>query len=508
VSAPACLHVPPGVLGSYVDEVGEVMEMAGRPLDPHQLLAVEALTSYTRGGKWPTFVAGVEGPRQTVGKTGGILLPIALTLCLTFVADERTWTAHRLDTTSKTFTDARKLLGVNDPDRVKWHGPLAARVRNVGLENGNEHIEFVNGSVLWFKARSGRAGRGLSGHDVFADELLYADDAQFEALLPTLATRSAQGSPRLWTGSSSALATSSFLRRLRARAVAADPGVVYVGWWARGSWKEPTCKHGIRCMHVAGSDGCALDDPARRHEANPGLEVRTSMAFLDEMRGLLTPIGFGREFLGWEEVGEDEEETIPVAAWNARKDETSRIVGRRVVSVDIAPDRRTTAIAGAGLRADGAVHAALTAYRPGTGWAVGRLLELIDRHEIAGIVVDGGSPAAALLPDLKNAGLTVRSSTEPDGLLIVMGAREVGQAYGGLYDGIAGDAPHIWHRGDPLLTTALNNAVPRSIGDGGKAFGRRSSTGDICPIVAVAQAVWGLSTLPPEPDYPLEDSVY
>jgi hypothetical protein len=494
--APACLWVPPGVLGSYRDEVAGLMDLAGRPLDPHQLLAVEALTSYTTGGKWPTFVAGVEGPRQTVGKTGGILLPIALFLCLAFpeIADERTWTAHRLDTTSKTFRDARQLLGVDDPDRSRWRGELSERVANVGLENGNEHIEFVNGSVLWFKARSVRAGRGLSGHDVFADELLFATDEEFGALLPTMATRSAQGMPRLWTASSSAKAASSFLRRLRGRAVAGDPGVVYAGWWARGSWDRPGCERELMCSHAPGTPGCALDDPVLRHEANPGLGVRTSAAFLEEMRGTLSPLEFGREFLGWQET-DSTEETIPLDLWGELADPASAVAGgcAPVFAVDVAPDRSMSAVAVAGRREDDLQHVGLVAHQRGDSWLVDRVCELNERHRPVAIVLDGASPASALLPELLNRGLEVWSQAKPWGVLVVTSASEMGQACGGLQSAVKRPYSPLRHRGDPIVRTALESAVRRDIGDGGWGWTRRRTEADITPLVALTLAHWGWS---------------
>lgn len=478
-SPPACLHVPPGIRGTYRDDVGELMELAGRPLDPHQLVAVEALTSYVRGGKWPTFTAGVEGPRQTVGKTGGIMLPIALFLCLTFpeLADERTWTAHRLDTTSKTFRDARQLLGV-DGDREFWSGPLSSRVRNVGLENGNEHVEFVNGSILWFKARSSRAGRGLSGHDVFADELLFADDEQFGAVLPTMATRSAQGQPRLWTASSSAKAASVFLRRLRGQAVKHDPTVTYVGWWARGSWDDPGCAT-EGCTHIYGAvQGCALDDPGRRWEANPGLGARTSPAFLGEMRSKLSPLEFGREFLGWQEAGEDEAGTkIAPDAWTACADRSSSIVGAPVLTLDVALDRSWSCIAAAGYAADGRVHVEVTAYRPGTGWVVAELARQAGEHGALAVALDPKGPAGSLVPELEREGVTVT----------LLGLADQVAACGGLVDAVKGRT--VVHLDDPVLLGALASSVPREVGDGW-AWGRRKSAGDICPLVAGTEAYW------------------
>jgi hypothetical protein len=127
---------------------------------------------------------------------------------------------------------------------------------------------------------------------------------------------------------------------------------------------------------------------------------------------------------------------------------------------------------------------------------VPRLVELRDRHDPLSVVLDGASPAAALLPDLVAAGFTVRSESNPHGLLVVMGARDMGQACGVLHDAVAGDEAWVWHRGDPILTTALGGAARRDVGDGAWAWARKRSDADICPLVAVTEAVWGLSTAP------------
>jgi len=51
---------------------------------------------------------------------------------------------------------------------------------------------------------------------------------------------------------------------------------------------------------------------------------------------------------------------------------------------------------------------------------------------------------------------------------------------------------------------ALLGAVKRDLGDGGWAFGRRKSheqqQADITPLVAVTNALWGLSMTQPEYD--------
>ena len=49
---------------------------------------------------------------------------------------------------------------------------------------------------------------------------------------------------------------------------------------------------------------------------------------------------------------------------------------------------------------------------------------------------------------------------------------------------------------DPIVTTALEGAQRRDIGDGGWGWDRKRSDVDICPLVAVTEAVWGLSMIP------------
>jgi hypothetical protein len=222
--------------------------------------------------------------------------------------------------------------------------------------------------------------------------------------------------------------------------------------------------------------------------------VRVPLDFIGKERRALSAAAFARERLGvWDEPSEGQV-TIPVRDWVARIDPTSTIVGRRVLAFDVAPDRRSAAVGGAGPRADGAMHVALVEHAPGVAWVVPRVLELVKRHDPVCVVLDGASPAASLLPELLRGGLVVRSDANPAGVLVVMGARDMGAACGGLFDGIVGDGALIWHRGDRILTDALAGAARRDVGDGAWAFARKRSDVDISPLIAVAAAAWGLVT--------------
>jgi phage terminase large subunit-like protein len=63
----------------------------------------------------------------------------------------------------------------------------------------------------------------------------------------------------------------------------------------------------------------------------------------------------------------------------------------------------------------------------------------------------------------------------------------------------------LTHSDDPLFTAALAGAVKRDVGEGLWAWGRRKSTTDISPLVAVTGALW---TLELHGAYDLLESVY
>ena len=96
-------------------------------------------------------------------------------------------------------------------------------------------------------------------------------------------------------------------------------------------------------------------------------------------------------------------------------------------------------------------------------------------------MVDEASHEGAVIKDLEAAGVPV----------IKIGTRGVAQAYAEFIED-ATDSKTLRHRGQADLDDALAIAVTRDVGDGGKAWGRRKSAGDISPVVAVTNAAWGL----------------
>ena len=144
------------------------------------------------------------------------------------------------------------------------------------------------------------------------------------------------------------------------------------------------------------------------------------------------------------------------------------------------------AVAGAGLRRDGAAHIEVVTHLPGTEWLRDRLRSLWADHGVP-IWVELSSPAAALIGPLEAFGVDVK--TLPRG----------GGAAALLADAITAGSVH--HLGQSSLTAALVGARRKVIGETW-VWSRASSTADISPLVAASLAHYGAMVEPPAPPRP------
>ena len=467
---PAHLWVPDGVRGNYGDEVADVAELVGRPLDASQRIAVDALTSYGTGGRWLALEGVVKKPRQN-GKTGGIITPIVLADLFLWPADRIAWTAHLFKTCREAFADHKLLIdGVPEFRR---------RVRKISEANGEESIELTSGARLDYLARSKGGGRGLGGKRVVFDEALFGTMEQSGAMLPILAARD---DPQVTYGSSACKTESGLLRALTRRGRAGnDPSLIFVEWCAPGGWAEPECADGVTCTHVYGAAvGCALDREDYWRASNSAMATRRiGVAFMRSMRRTLSPLEFGREFLGWDEAGEDEaDRPISLEAWTATATTAPPSGEPTTFFVDIEPGMRSAAIAVSTTGPGRDLHVEIDRAMPGTDWVVSRMAELRRRYPAAMFGGDATGAIGTLLPDLERAGFDLQLLTGPD----------MGRACGHIQSLVRDEA--ITHLDEPVVTVALAGAVKRPVGDGLWAWGRRRSTVNICPLVAMTGAAW------------------
>lgn len=130
---------------------------------------------YGKDGKYVATVGGVglSIPRQ-VGKTYFVMATLVI-MCILFPGLQVVWTSHHLRTTTKTLTTVK---GMSRRKKIAPH------VRTVRTANGEGQVEFVNGSIIMFGARSQGFGRGFDEIDVEVfDEAQILDTKALEDMI-------------------------------------------------------------------------------------------------------------------------------------------------------------------------------------------------------------------------------------------------------------------------------------------------------------------------------------
>lgn len=189
---------------------------------------------------------------------------------------------------------------------------------------------------------------------------------------------------------------------------------------------------------------------------------------------------FAVERLGvgdWPDPDGDAQAAIDPKVWAALTDVQSEPAGPVWFAFDVSPDRSWAAIGVAGKRPDGVGHIEIVDHKPGVGWVVPRLLDLVAKHENGGVVCDASGPAFSLVPALERAGV------EP----LCVSAKDHSQACGLLQD--EANNGSFRHLGQSDLASAVRGAAKRPLGDA-YAWARRTSAVDITPLVAVTLAFW------------------
>ena len=456
---PSVLWVPESA-SSAGREVIDLARAAGLTLDPWQELVLMGAMGERPDGRWQAVEVGVEVSRQN-GK-GGILEARELAGLYIFGERLQIHSAHQFDTSLEAF---RRLLFL-----IEEHDDFSRRVKRVSKSHGEEGIELTNGQRVRFRTRTKGGGRGFSGDVVYLDEAMDIPLTAHGALMPTL---SARPNPQVWYLGSAVDQDvhehGLVFANVRRRGIeGGDPELAFFGWEAAASMDEAED---------------LLDDRQAWADANPALGIRITEEFVALERRSMAPRTFMVERLGvgdWPRTGEEDEEgTLTIEMWERVEDEHSQVLDPVRLAVDVRPDRSRSAIAAAGYRQDGRRHVEVIEHKSGTNWVAARCKELQDRHRAGAVIYDQRSPAAALLPQFVEHGVKVAP----------VGPSEMAQGCGMLFDDVSDDA--LRHTGQPMLASAVRGAARRPLGDSW-AWSRKTSTADICPLVAVTLARWAL----------------
>ena len=372
--------------------------------------------------------------------------------------------------------------------RSKKIRPLIRRIYE-GM--GNEYVAFRNGSLIRLLSTSTSSGQSKTLHQAVLDEIWHdADWRREQGLRPAMLT---VADAQLLSCSTAGTAASVVLnRKVEAgrKAVAADTGrgIAYIEYSAPDGWDPDDEGSYFGFMPaLCPAPPCRCGDGKWRHTVT--LDVIRSE------RASMEPAEFARAYGNVpDKSGEGNRSPFDVALWAQRADPKSRVAGRVALGFQVRPDLSAAAIAIGGRRLDGLGHGELVDHRPGTGWLVGRLVELAARWDPCVTVLNASGQSVAVLKDLAERGFDpVPPGSQPapgERRLWVLGAREYAQACGALVKDVADGG---WrHLGQAPVDAAVEGVRTRPLEDA-YAWSARNSVADICPLEAVTVARHGFA---------------
>ena len=440
--------IPTAAYADLGDDAVALCEAVGLVLDPWQEHVVRGMLGERLDGKFSASQVGVVVPRQQ-GK--GVILE-ARALAGMFLLEEPyiIWTAHELKTAQAAFLRLRGWID-GSPD-------LSKRVRTMYTGNTENSIILNDGRALRFLARTQGSGRGLTASTLILDEAYALKQAELAALMPTLAT--AENPQTIYT-SSAGMPNSEVLADLRERGMdKKSRGLAYFEWSAE--------------------DDADPDDLDALATANPGLGTRLSLDHVGTERAAMDEETFKRERLGiWARIGGDS--VIPARAWADGLDAGSPGGERIAFAVDVTPARDMATIAAVSELGDGRWHVQVVDRRVGTSWVPSAVRTLAEKWRPVAVVVDEGSGAGALVPELRREG--VRTTA--------LNMRQYGLACAALFDAIC--QGRVVHPGQADLNAAVDAAQKKDMGDSLWKWNRKTVVEDISPLVAVTHAWHGLA---------------
>jgi len=473
------------------DQVAGMCADVGYGPDAEQRLLLDGIFARSAAHKSVAFATAILAARQNL-KTG-VEKQAGLGWLFLFHVDPIVWTAHEWDTVEEAYRDLAEII-FGSP----W---MSRQILTYSSAKRDMYFTTRRGGRMIFKTRTPGGGRGLTGEKIILDEGWKLRDVHLGTLLPTMSARSITGDPQIIYGSSAAHEDSEVLHPLieRGRAAAENPRaaalerrLLYAEWCAPDP--AEACRKGERCDHSVGTPGCGCDDPEMLRQANPALDRRISLEFIQSAERPNMPAHeFGRERLGWHDKPLGGGAVIPLVEWAAGLDAKSEPSGPFALAVVYTWDKKRAAIGLAGKRRDGAWHVEVADFLDTTA-LVPRVKAIISRASrrgklCVGVAVDKLAHEAACIPALTKARLEVTA----------MSTSDVAAAFTGFYEAVTGSR-NLYHRGQDDLTLALVGASSRTVGDAGEAWGRRASGVEIAPLVAVTAARWLYEIKAPDQD--------
>jgi hypothetical protein len=430
----------------------------GLGFDWWQAQAGTVILGYGPDGRYRSTVGGVgmSIPRQ-VGKTYFVLALLVI-MCILFPGLQVVWTAHHLRTSTKTFTSLR---GICRRKKVAPH------VKAMRAANGEQQVEFHNGSTIMFGARSQGFGRGFDEIDVEVfDEAQILDTKALEDMIAaTNQARHQYGALLFFMGTPPRPSDPSEAFRLRR-------DEAWAGEAEDAIWLE-----------IGADPESDVNDEDQWAVMNPSYPLRTPRESMLRLRkNLKDDDSWNREGRGvWDP--KNTSRVIDEQSWAAVADPASMAIDRLTLAIDVAPDRSVASVSLAGLRPDGIWHVELDEHRSGADWAIGWVKQRAALVKLHAVVVDELAGLAE-----KRHGRHYLKGTDVAVTLASSEGRDMAIACAGYFDAVMGAT--VRHTDQPQMNVSLSQAGKRPVGSGW-AWNKKTPDSDITPVASQTLALWG-----------------
>lgn len=407
---------------------------------------------YDEHGKYVATVGGIglSIPRQ-VGKTY-FVLALLIILCILFPGFQVVWTSHHLRTTNKTLTTARGMAR-----RKK----IAPHVRAVRTSHGEGQVEFVNGSMIMFGARSQGFGRGFDEIDVEVfDEAQILDTKALEDMIAaTNQARHEHGALLFFMGTPPRPTDPSEAFKVR-RQKALDGRAKNAIW-----------------LEIGADPDSAADDRVQWPLMNPSFPKRTPAESVERLReNLADDDSWNREGRGiWDPLDPNSGAFPPVVWYRQKLDDVGRL-SEPVAAVDaVVGLKQSAALVICGVT-DGqqVVHVARHEPESSQGF-VDEVVKILKPRGIRSVALDMYGENQNLVPLFEAAGFTVHQLNQGD----------MRNACTGFSDALINR--NVWHRNQAPLNRAVTGSGARKT-DAGLVYSQLKSTTDQTPLRAAAVA--------------------
>ena len=358
--------------------------------------------------------------------------------------------AQTIAYTAQTGFDARRKL-MDDQVPALQNSTLAPAVRRIYTANGNESIIFKNGSRIQVLPSTPSAGHGKTISLAVLDEARFDYEGIREAaLLPAMATKR---DGQILIVSTAGTAESVYFRsKVNTGREAVKNNLV----------------GGVAYFEYSADPDDDPYDPKVWERCMPALNLTIDKSAIDHALKTMSLTDFRLSYLNTWTTQDDR--LIPDKVWLQCCSAKVAPMGRLSFGLDVALDRSSASI----VVGDEQGRIEVIESRPGVAWVSQRCLEIARRWK-APIIVDGYSPAGALVEPLQNLGVNV----------VKYKTQEVIAACNLLYDAILDRNVKV--KTSSLLNDAILNAKKRQVGQSW-LWARQSLDADLTLLYAMTLA--------------------